>query len=94
MQFVSVTQSCTILSSPMDCSMPGFPNCHQLMELAQSHVHRVSDAIQPSHPLSFPSASAFKHSQHQGFSSESVVHIRWPKYWSFIFSISANEYQD
>ena len=51
----SVTQSCPTLSNPMDCSMPGFPVCHQLPELAQTHVHQVSDAIQPSHLLSSPS---------------------------------------
>ena len=50
-----VTQSCLTLCNPMDCSMPGFPVHDQLLELAQTHVHRVSDAIQPSHPLSSPS---------------------------------------
>ena len=50
----------------MDCSMPGFPVQHQLPELAQTHVHRVDDAIQPSHPLSSPSPSAFRLSHHQG----------------------------
>ena len=92
MQFISVTQSCPTLSNPMDCSMPGFPIHHQLVELAQTHVHRVSDAIQPSHLLSSPSPPAFNRSQHQGFYSESVLHIRWPKDWRFIFSISPNEY--
>ena len=52
--------------SPMDCSMPGFPVHHQLPELAQTHVHPVSDAIQPYHPMSFPSPPAFNLSQHQG----------------------------
>ena len=64
-QFSSVTQSCLTLCNPMDCSMPGFPVHRQLLELAQTHVHRVSDAIQPSHPLSSPSP-AFNLSQHQG----------------------------
>ena len=91
MQFISVTQSCPTLSNPMDCSMPGFPIPHQLVELAQTHVHRVSDAIQPSHLLSSPSPPAFNRSQHQGFYSESVLHIRWPKYWSFSFSISPSK---
>ena len=50
-QFSSVTQSCPTFCNPMDCSMPGFPVHHQLLELAQTHVHRVSDAIQPSHPM-------------------------------------------
>ena len=73
--------------------MPGFPVHHQLPEFTQTHVHRVGDAKQPSHlcpplllpPSIFPSISVS--------SSESVLHIRWPKYWSFSFSISAsNEY--
>ena len=74
----------------MDYSMPGFPVHHQLPELAQTHIHRVSDAIQPSPPLLllpsiFPSIRVFF--------NESVLHIRWPKYWSFSFSISpSNEY--
>ena len=58
-QFSSVAQSCLTLSDPMDCGMPGFPVHHQLLELTQTHVHRVSDAVQPSHPLSFPSPPAF-----------------------------------
>ena len=72
----------------MDCSKPGFPVHHQLLELTQTHVHCVSDAIQPFHPLpslllppsTFPSIRVF--------SNELVLHIRWPKYWSFSFSIS------
>ena len=81
------------LGDPMDCSMPGFPLLHCLMKFAQTHVHWVSDAIQPSHPLPpllllpsvFPSIRLF--------SSESALHIRWPQYWSFSFSISPfNEY--
>ena len=92
-QFSSVAQSCPALCDRMDCSMPGFPVHHQLSELAQTHVHGVGDAIQPSHPLSSPSPPAFNLSQHQGLSSESVLRIRWSKYWSFIFSISpSNEY--
>jgi len=92
-QFSSVAQSCLTLCDPMDCSMPGLPVYHQLLELAQTHVHRVSDATQPSHPLSSPSPPAFNLSQHQVFSNESVLRIRWPKYWSFSFSISpSNEY--
>jgi len=92
-QFSSVAQSCLTLCDPMDCSMPGLPVYHQLLELAQTHVHRVGDATQPSHPLSSPSPPAFNLSQHQVFSNESVLRIRWPKYWSFSFSISpSNEY--
>ena len=77
----------------MDCSMPGFPVHHQLPKLTQTHVHRVCDAIQTSYPMSsllllpsiFPSIRIF--------SNESVLHIRWPKYQSFRFSISpSNEY--
>ena len=70
--------------------MPGFPVHHQLPELAQIHVRRVGDAIQPSHPLSSPSPPAFHISQHQVFSYDSVLNIRWPKYGSFSFSISAS----
>ena len=70
-----------------------FPVHRQLPQLTQTHVHRVSDAIQPSHPLSSPSPPAFNLSQHQGLSNESVLPIRWPKYWSFSFSISiSNEH--
>ena len=67
-QFSSVTHSCPTLCEPMDCSIPGFPVHHQLPELTQTHVHRVSDAIQPSHPRSFPSPPALNISQHQSFS--------------------------
>ena len=90
----SVDQSCPTLCDPMDCSRPGFPVLHHLFELAQTHAHWVSDAIQPSHPLSSPSPPAFNLSQHQVFSHELALgHIRWPKYWSFSFSISpSNEY--
>ena len=62
----SAAQSCQTLCEPMDCSMPGFPVHPQLPEFTQTHVHRVSDAIQPSHPLSSPSPPAFNLSQHQG----------------------------
>ena len=73
--------------------MPGLPVHHQLPELAQTHAYQVSDAIQPSHPLSSPSLPALNLSQHQGLSSESALHIRWPRYWSFSFNISpTNEY--
>ena len=65
-QFSSAAQSCLTLCNPMDCSTPGFPVHHQLLELAQTHVHRVRDAIQPSHPLSSPSPPTFNLSQHCG----------------------------
>ena len=92
-QFSSVAQSCLTLCHPMDCNTPGFPVLHNLLELAQTHVHSVTDAIQPSHPLLpllflpsvFPSIRVF--------SSESALRIKWPKYWSFSFSISpSNDY--
>ena len=65
-QFSSVTHLGPILQHPKDCSTPGFPVHHQLLELAQIHVHRVSDAIQASHPLLSPFPPAFNLSQHQG----------------------------
>ena len=72
----------------MNRSTPGLLVHHQLLDFTQTHVHRVSDAIQPSHPLLSPSPPAPNPSQHQGFSNESVLLMRWPKYWSFSFSIS------
>ena len=84
-QFSSVAQSCPTLYDPVNCSTPGLPVHHHLPEFTQTHVHRVSDTIQPSHPLSSPSPPAPKPSQHQ--SHESTLHMRWPKYWSFSFSI-------
>ena len=87
-QFSSVVQLCPTLCNPMDCSMPGLPVHHQLPELAQTQVHWTSDAIQPSHPLYplllLPSIFAGM----KVFSNESVLRIRWPKFWSFSFSIS------
>ena len=76
------------LCDSMDCSTLGFPALHHLPEFAQTHINRVSDAMQPSHPLSpllllpslFPSIRVF--------SNELTLHVRWPKYWSFSFSIS------
>ena len=66
MNVSSITQSCPTLYDLMDCRTPGFPVHHQLPELAQTHVHRVGDAIQPSHPLSCPSPPVFNLSRHQG----------------------------
>ena len=89
-QFSSIAQSCLTFCDPM----PGFPVHHQLLEIAQTHVYWISDAIQPSHPLLSPSP-LFNLSQHQGLSNESVLCIRWPKYWSFSFSINpSNEYSE
>ena len=90
-QFSSVAQLCLTLCDPMDCSTPGLPVHHHLLEFAQTHVHRVGDTIQPSHSLSSPSPSIFP--SIRVFSNELVLRIRWPKYWSFSFSISpSNEY--
>ena len=92
-QFSSVAQSCPALCNPMNRSTPGLPVHHSLLEFTQTHVHWVGDAIQPPHPLSSPSPPALNLSQHQGFSNESVIRIRWPKHWSFSFSIRpSNEY--
>ena len=92
-QFSSVAQWYLTLCDPMDRSTPGLPAHHQLPEFTQTHVHRVGDAIQPSHSLSSPSPSALNLSQHRVFSNESALHIRWPTYWSFSFSIShSNEH--
>ena len=89
---VQFSQSCPTLCDLMDRSMPGLPVHHQLLEVTQTHVHWVSDAIQPSHPLSSTS-SAFNLSQHQGLSKCQFFPIRSPKYWSFSFSISpSSEY--
>ena len=90
-QFSSVAQSCLILCDPIDCSMPGFPVHHKLLELTQTHVHQVSDASNhlilccPLLPPSvFPNIRVFSY--------ESVL-IRWAKYWSFSFNINpSNEY--
>ena len=92
-QFSSVTQSCPTLCNLMNRSMPGLPVHHQLPEFPQTHVHQVGDAIQPSHPLLSPSPPAPIPPSIRVFSSESTLHMRWPKYWSFSFSISpSNEH--
>ena len=88
----SSVQSCLTLCNPMDCSTTGFLVHHQLPEFTQTHVHGVGDVIQPSHPLSSPFLPSIFLSI-RVFSKESVLCIRWPKYWSFSFSISpSNEY--
>ena len=77
----------------VSCSMSVFPVQHQLPELAHTHVHQVNDAIQPSHPLPSPSSPAFNLPSIKVLSNESVLCIRWPKYWSLHFSISpSHEY--
>ena len=91
--FSSVAQSCPTLCHPMNRSMPGLPVHHQLPEFTQTHVHRVSDAIQPSHPLLSPSPPAPIPPSIRVFSNESTPRMRWPKYWSFSLSISpSNEH--
>ena len=87
-QFSSVTQSCPTLWDPMNRSTPVLPVHHQFPEFTQTHVHRVGDAIQPSHSLSSPSSPAPNPSQHQGLFQQSTLRMRWPKYWCFSFSIS------
>ena len=77
----------------MDCRTPGFPVLHYLSELVQTHVHWVSDAIQPSLPLSSPSPLDFNLPRIRVFSNDLALRIRWPKYWSVSFSITpSNEY--
>ena len=92
-QFSSVAQSCLPLCDPMDCSTPDLPVHHQLLEFTQTHVHWVSDAIQPSllcRPLLLP-PSIFP--SIRVFSNESALHIKWPKCWNFSFNISpSNEH--
>ena len=93
MQFSSVAQSCPTLCDPMNRNTPGLPVHHKLPEFTHTHVHQVGDAIQPSHPLSSPSPYAPSPSQHQGLFPMSQLCMRWPKYWSFSFSINpSNEH--
>ena len=87
-QFSSVAQSCLTLCDPMNHSMPGLPVHHQLPEFTQTHVHRVGNAIQPSHPLSPLLLLPTIPPSIRVFSNESTLCMRWPKYWSFSFSIS------
>ena len=87
-QFSSVTELCLTLCDPMNRSTLGLPVHHQLPESTQTHVHWVSDAIQPSHPLLSPSPPALDLSQHQGLFKWVALCIRWPKYWSVSFNIS------
>ena len=75
----------------MNYSTPGLPVHHQLQGFSQTNVHRVVDAIQPSHPLSSTSLPAPNPSQHEDLSNESTLGMRWPKYWSFSFSISPSK---
>ena len=84
----SVAQLCPNLCNLMDCSTPGFQVLHHVLKLSQALVHRVSDAIQPPHPLSSPSPSSSIFPSIKVFSNELTLHIRWPKYWNFSFSRS------
>ena len=86
-QFSSVAPSCPTLCDPMNRSPPGLPVHHQLPEFTQTYIHRVSDAIQPSHPLSSPFSSCPQSLPASEFSNESTLCMRWPKYWRFSFSI-------
>ena len=91
-QFSSVQSiSCAPLCDPMDCSTPGFPVLSHLPELAQTHVHQVSDAIQPSHPLSSLLLLPSIFPNIKGFFNDSALCSKWPKYWSFSNSPS-NKY--
>ena len=91
-QFSSVAQSCPTLCDPMNYSTPGLPVHHQTPEFTQTHAHRVGDAIQPSHPLLLLLLPPISPSI-RVFSNESTLCMRWPKYWSFSFSISpSNEH--
>ena len=93
MEFSSVAQSCPTLCDSMNPSTPGLPVHHQLPELTQTRVQTVDDAIQPSHPLSSPIILPPVPPSIRVFSNESTLHMRWPKYWSFSFSISpSNEH--
>ena len=89
-QFSSVqfnAQSRPTLCDPMNCSTPGLSVHHQLQEFTQTQVHRVSSVIQPSHPRSSPSPLLPISPSIRVFSNESALRMRWPKYWSFSFSI-------
>ena len=81
-QLLSHVQLC----DPMNHSTPGLTVHHQLPEFTQTHVHRVSDVIEPSHPLLSLSLPALNPSQHQSFPRELTFRMKWPKYWSFSFS--------
>ena len=87
LQFSSVAQSCPTLCDPMNRSTPGLPVHQQLLEFTQTHIHRVSDAIQRSHPLSSLLLLPQIPPSIRVFSNESTLHMRWPKYWSLSFSI-------
>ena len=90
-QFSSVAQLCLTLCDPMNRSTPGLPVHHHLPEFTQTQVHRVRDAIQPSHPRSSPSPPAPNPPSITVFSNDSTLCMRWLKYWSFSFSIISSK---
>ena len=94
--FLLFSKLCLTLCDLVDCSLPGFPVSHYLLEFAQTHIHWVGDAIQSSHPLSPPYLTLLLpliFPRIRVFSNESVLHIMWPKYWRFSFNISpSSEY--
>ena len=90
-QFSSVSQSCPTLCDPMNHSTPGLPVHHHLPEFTQTRVHRVRDAIQPSHPLLSLLLLPPIPPSIRVFSSESILLMRWPKYWSSNFSIISSK---
>ena len=87
----SVAQLCPTVCDPMNRSTPGLLVHHQPQEFAQTHVHRVSDAIQPSHALSSLLLLPPIPPSIRVFSNESTLRMRWPKYWSFSFSIGPSK---
>ena len=88
--FIIQSLSRVRLCDPIDCSTLGFPVLHYLLEFAQTHIHWVGDAVQLSYPLSSPSPPDLSLPSIRVFSSESVLCTRWPKNWSFSFSISSS----
>ena len=90
-QFSSVAQLCPTLCDPMNRSMPGLPVHYQLSEFTQTHVHQAGDAIQPTHPLSSPFLLPPIPPSIRVLSNESTVPMRWPKHWSFSFSVSPSK---
>ena len=87
-QFSSVAESCPTFCDSMSHTMPGLPVHQQLLEFTQTHVHQVSDSIQPSHPLSSPSSPGPIPPSIRVFYNESTLRMRWPRYWSLGFKIS------
>ena len=91
-QIILIFYCCSVRDSlwPMDSSTPGFPVLYCLLEFSQTHDHWLDDAIQPSHPLLSPSPPALSLAQHQGLFNKLTLHIRWPKYCSFVLTSASN----